>query len=202
MQEPIYCDFVEGSVAYRRKFGENQQSPMVRAIHTSGKPLAETTVFDATGGLCKDAFVLASLGCKVEVMEQNAVLHAIIQNGIERGMQNEEVAKILSRITLRLGDSREYMKNITEKPDVVYLDPMYPSKKKIKALSKKDMMILRQLIGTDSDTIGLIQIAKAAANASVVLKRPYYFAPDPGATTSYHSRGTHYDVYKVDKKDN
>ncbi len=88
-----------------------------------------------------------------------------------------------------------------------YLDPMYPSKRKIKSLSKKDMIMLRyvlnkeslnvdrKLVGTDSDTIGLLQIAKTVAKASVVLKRPYYVAPDPNVT-SYRSRTTHYDIYK------
>ncbi len=133
-QDPIHVDFVEGKEDYRRRYfydtiiissshGENLKTPMIRAIRSSGKPLSETTVLDATGGLCKDAFVFATLGCHVEVIEQHPVLHCLIQDGIERGMKNTDVAPTLSRITLKMGDSRNYMKTLdpSKKPDVVYL---------------------------------------------------------------------------------
>lgn len=45
-----------------------------------------------------------------------------------------------------LGDSLEYMKKLpeSEKPDVVYLDPMYPEKsRKEKRAIKKDIFMLR-----------------------------------------------------------
>jgi 16S rRNA (guanine1516-N2)-methyltransferase len=35
-------------------------------------------------GLGKDAFVLASLGCRVTLVERNPVVHALLRDGLDR----------------------------------------------------------------------------------------------------------------------
>jgi 16S rRNA (guanine1516-N2)-methyltransferase len=108
--DPIYSDFVHGKLYYRRKFGDNRRAPMIRAISASEKPLKETTVLDATGGLGKDAFIMAALGCKVTVVEQNPIIWALLQNGYQRGKEDPETAEILSRMSVVRGDSRQYLR--------------------------------------------------------------------------------------------
>ena len=58
-----------------------------------------------------------------------------------------------------------------ERPDVVYLDPMYPHKKK-SALVKKEMRIFQQLLGGDEDADKLLAPALKLALNRVVVKRP------------------------------
>ena len=96
----------------------------------------------------------------------------------------------------------DYLKNIEEKdrPDIVYMDPMYPLKAKAKALVKKDMVMLRRLVGHETDNIAeLLDVAKKVAKSCVVLKRPYYVPSDQQTSFTYRSIGTHFDVYKVSK---
>lgn len=54
----VYVDFVEGAVAHRRKFGGGRGQSIAKAVGL--KAGATPTVVDATAGLGRDAFVLAS----------------------------------------------------------------------------------------------------------------------------------------------
>ena len=81
-------------------------------------------------------------------------------------------------------------------PDVIYLDPMYPSRDK-SALVKKDMQILHQLVGHDATGAELLSIAVQRAKKRVVVKRPKG-APllntlKPVAEVV--SKNTRYDIY-------
>ncbi len=77
------------------------------------------------------------------MVEINPIVHALVEDGMirARNSNNED----MKRIELVLGDSREYLKKLKpwERPDVVYLDPMFPEKAKEKSAVKKEMQILR-----------------------------------------------------------
>ena len=51
-------------------------------------------MLDATAGLGRDAFVLASLGCQVTLIERVPAVAALLENGIERALLNVETATI------------------------------------------------------------------------------------------------------------
>ena len=71
---PVFVDFVEGAVAHRRKFGGGRGQSIAKAVGL--KSGANPTVVDATAGLGRDAFVLASLGCRVTMLERHPVVAA------------------------------------------------------------------------------------------------------------------------------
>jgi 16S rRNA (guanine1516-N2)-methyltransferase len=81
-------------------------------------------------------------------------------------------------------------------PDVIYIDPMYPSRDK-SALVKKDMRLLHQLAGPDTDSEQLLTTARTTALKRVVVKRPKSapFIGNQKPTTSLESKNTRYDVY-------
>jgi 16S rRNA (guanine1516-N2)-methyltransferase len=56
-------------------------------------------------------------------------------------------------------------------PDVVYLDPMFPHRKKSAAV-KKEMRLFQQLLGSDDDADLLLEPALTLAKKRVVVKRP------------------------------
>jgi len=69
---PVYADFVSGRNAYRRRYGGRREL-LARAIGVRhGRSL---NVIDATAGLGRDAFVLASLGCFVTLLERSPVTY-------------------------------------------------------------------------------------------------------------------------------
>ena len=69
-------------------------------------------VLDATAGLGRDSFVLACLGCKVDMVERSALVHTLLEDGLKRANDDEEISAITSNITLTRQDSYEYISNI------------------------------------------------------------------------------------------
>ena len=69
-------------------------------------------IIDATAGLGYDAFILASLGAKVTLIERSEKMHEILQNGINEVVSfGGEIKKIINRMDLLFGDSRIFYQN-------------------------------------------------------------------------------------------
>jgi 16S rRNA (guanine1516-N2)-methyltransferase len=84
-------------------------------------------VVDATAGLGRDAFVLASVGCRVRMLERNPVVAALLDDGLARGYADPEIGPWLQeRLQLIHASSLTALTDITPRPQVVYLDPMFP----------------------------------------------------------------------------
>lgn len=133
----IYVDFVAGTMAHRRRFGGGRGESVAKAVGIKKGYLP--TVVDATAGLGRDAFVLASIGCQVRMLERHPVVAALLDDGLQRGYQNEEIGSWLKeRMTLIHTSSITALTDITPPPDVVYLDPMYPHRQKKRAGQKRD----------------------------------------------------------------
>lgn len=97
-------------------------------------------------------------------------------------------------------NSIDYLRAVSTKslpqPDVIYLDPMYPERKK-SAKIKKDMQILQQLVGNSGEEGELFKMARQVAKHRVVVKRPKLAERVSNQTPSYTvgSVNTRYDVY-------
>ena len=87
-----------------------------------------------------------------------------------------------------------YLKELSEKPEVIYLDPMYPTKEK-SALPRKEMQILEGLVGADSDQETLFELALKKASDRVVIKRHKNTPPFQEPTHSFEGTTTRYDMY-------
>ncbi|MBF0470415.1 MAG: class I SAM-dependent methyltransferase [Gammaproteobacteria bacterium] len=170
----LMVDFIGGAVGHRRLFGGGKGQPLARAVGCRGSG-APPKVVDATAGLGRDAFVLASLGCQVAMVEADPVVAALLVDGLRRGEEDSEVAAILGRLSLCYGSSIDYLHALTpeEIPQVVYLDPMYPHKRGT-ARVKKEMALLQQLIPppTLAEEGELLQMALERSQKRVVVKRP------------------------------
>ncbi len=191
----IYVDFVEGAMAHRRRFGGGRGEAVAKAVGIKGSYLPD--IIDATAGLGRDAFVLASLGCRVRMLERHPVVAALLDDGLQRGYQNEEIGGWLrERLTLLHTSSLDALTEISEKPDVVYLDPMYPHKQK-SALVKKEMRVFQTLVGSDNDADGLLMPARRLAKKRIVVKRPDYAPPLAGVATqsAVVTKSHRFDIY-------
>jgi 16S rRNA (guanine1516-N2)-methyltransferase len=51
------------------------------------------------------------------------------------------------------------------------MDPMFPPKKRASALPRKEMLMLRELVGADLDAAELFEQARFTSRGRVVLKR-------------------------------
>jgi len=191
----VYVDFVEGAVAHRRKFGGGRGQSIAKAVGL--KSGAMPTVVDATAGLGRDAFVLASLGCKVTLIERSPVVAALLQDGLARAAQDPEIGSWVSeRMHLLQGPAVDNLLALSERPDVIYLDPMFPHKQK-SALVKKEMRVFQSLVGPDLDADALLPAALKMANKRVVVKRPAYagWLNEHKPSMAIETKGNRFDVY-------
>lgn len=189
----IKVDFVEGAVAHRRKFGGGRGQDIAKAIGL--KHGFTPHVVDGTAGLGRDSFVLASLGCKVTMIERMPIVAALLEDGLERAKLNSDVVDIAENMSLLHTSSLENL-DTAQAPDVIYLDPMYPHREK-SAQVKKEMRIFQTLVGEDLDADGLLAPALALAKYRVVVKRPSYAPPLDGEkpSTSIKMKKNRFDVY-------
>ncbi|MBP2168797.1 16S rRNA (guanine1516-N2)-methyltransferase [Erwinia toletana] len=191
----IFVDFVSGAMAHRRKFGGGRGEAVAKAVGIKRGYLPD--VVDATAGLGRDAFVLASVGCHVRMLERNPVVAALLDDGLQRGYQDAEIGGWLrERLTLLHVSSLSALSEITPRPDVVYLDPMYPHKQK-SALVKKEMRVFQTLVGADDDADGLLAPARQLAKKRVVVKRPDYAPPMANVATqsAVTTKSHRFDIY-------
>lgn len=194
----VQVDFSSGAVAHRRKFGGGMGQDIAKAIGVSShyKP----SVLDATAGLGRDSFVLATLGCRVQAHERNPQVAALLADGLARGAADADIADIISRMSLTFGSSHELLVPAADEkdmPDVVYLDPMFDHDPKQTALVKKDMQAFRDVVGQDDDADDLLSRALACARCRVVVKRARKAEPLAGKKPTYDLTGkaNRFDVY-------
>ncbi len=132
----IAVNFVDGTMAHRRKFGGGRGEAVAKAVGIKGDYLP--TVIDATAGLGRDAFVLAAVGCKVLLVERNPIVAALLEDGLNRAYQDVEIGSFMQERMI-LADVRDIsqLDPQSQMAEVVYLDPMYPHKQKSALVKKK-----------------------------------------------------------------
>lgn len=197
---PVWVDFLGGAVAHRRKFGGGAGQMIAKAVGI--KSGVRPHVLDVTAGLGKDSFVLATLGCEVDMIERSPVIHALLADGLMRAQTDAEVADVCHRMRLFHGNAIEVMRShfAEQRPQVVYVDPMFPHTEK-SALVKKEMRVFRDIVGDDNDSAELLEVALSTATARVVVKRPRKAPTIEGRAPSYQLEGksSRYDIYALSK---
>ncbi|MGB0867671.1 MAG: class I SAM-dependent methyltransferase [Granulosicoccaceae bacterium] len=191
----LKIDLVGGASKHRRQFGGGRGQPLARALGLNkDKPF----VVDATAGTASDAWVIASLGCDMVWVERHVQVHKQLELALNAALQNPDTREIAERVRLIHADASDYLEQLeeTERPDVVYLDPMYPHKSK-SAASRGPMQALQSLLGPDTDSERLLAAALHQAKRRVVVKRPRKADPIAGPMPSgaVPSPNTRYDIY-------
>ncbi len=189
-------------------------------------------VLDTTSGFGRDAWALAAIGCRVTALERCIWLHDMQKQALLRASKTDipeqsgnshgqaannvlAVQQTAGRIQTINTDAISWLQQqdgrVTKhdsspdqaRADVIYIDPMYPERKKSAAV-KKEMQALHYLIGPDTDSDELLENAcKAAKQLStqrIVVKRPSWAEALPGyagwqVVSSHSSENTRYDVY-------
>ncbi|SPT69223.1 class I SAM-dependent methyltransferase [Anaerobiospirillum thomasii] len=166
--KPLYIDFTKDKMFYRLQHTSKNKEPLVRAVMTGLDDKA--LVIDATAGLGRDSMVLQRFGSRVLMFERNVVIYALLHDALDRARADESF--MISMGTLprlyNLGSIDGYA---GDRPEVIYYDPMFPERKK-SAMVKKDMQILKALIGADEDVEVFLKKSLTLARRRVVLKRP------------------------------
>lgn len=192
-QGPVTADFAGGALARRGRPGVSRRDEAVARACFGNQ--AHPLIFDATAGLGRDAFVCARLGATVRLFERNPAARLLLRNGLDRARAADSSGFFATRLILDdaptigdyAGDAR---------PDAVYLDPMYPPRRKT-ALVKKEMRLFRFLIGPDADRGRLLELARGLAVRRVVMKNPKW-APaldEKNRAAAVFTENHRFDVY-------
>lgn len=190
----LRVDFVKGAVAHRLRFGGGRGQDLAKAMGLRGGKTP--MIVDATAGLGRDSFLLASLGAHVVMIERSHKMHALLDEGMKRATNEGGAFRdIISRMTLLKGDAKDLIPALSG--EAILIDPMHPPRKN-SALVKQELRQVRDIVGTDDDAVDLVRLALLHASNRVVLKWPSKADPMAGLKPCSHQicgKSTRYDVF-------
>jgi 16S rRNA (guanine1516-N2)-methyltransferase len=194
--EALRVDFVSGAVAHRLRFGGGRGQALAKAM---GLRAGKTPmIVDATAGLGRDAFLLASLGAQVVLIERSEEMHSLLVQGMDQAVkEGGEFREIIGRMTLMKGDAKDLLPELSG--EAILIDPMHPERKN-SALVKRELRQVREIVGSDDDAAELVRVAIKNAQKRVVLKWPAKADPIKGIRPCSHQilgKTTRYDVFMV-----
>lgn len=161
------------------------KEPLAKALAIKGSG-DKRVIWDTTCGTGKDTLLIKYFGANLTAFERNPAIFLLLQDALRRFPLD---------FTLVYGDASKLV--TTSRPEVIYYDPMYPSKKK-SALARKEMRIFKDLVGEDLDSQDFLEWAMKTATERVVVKRPLEAQPvKDKPTATYAGKSTRYDMYKI-----
>jgi len=174
---------------WQKRRAEGKKQGLVRAC----KPAPGLRIIDATAGWGRDAAVLASFGAEVLMLERNPVMAALLEDALNR---RDEASKKALHLSLLHTDALSWLQSLPADayPDVIYLDPMHPTRQK-SALVKKDLQALQQMIGANDDVLQLIQVAQQRVLKKVVVKWPQNTTAVLKPCSSIEGKTVRFDLY-------
>ncbi len=155
------------------------------------------TIIDATTGWGQDSLHIFRMGYNLRCIERSPIMIELLGDAFKRLAEQLWVKNLeLTLPELIAGNAIEVLSTLDNKPECIYLDPMFPAKRKKSALAKKSMTVLRDLLGDDEDKELLFDIAFQTATKRVVVKCPNYAEPLAGKPSeSFTGKLLRYDVY-------
>lgn len=148
--------------------GRLRQEMLVRIAKTKSEhPVA----VDAAAGMGEDAFLLAAAGYEVYLFEKDAVIAALLKDAMNRAMEDSRLCEIIGRMYLTEGDSLTLMPRLSVQPEIVYLDPMFPPRRKSGLIHKK-LQLIQKLEQPCADEAELYDAAVSLRPKKIIIKRP------------------------------
>jgi len=202
-------DYRTGKARHRANEQNSVKQPLAKALgisKLSSKDRSDWHILDGTAGAGADAWQLASTGATVTMIEQHAVLFALLKAAVSAARNDFEAGDTADRLTVIHGNVESVLTSdellLPSKPNAIYLDPMYPVRRSSAAV-KKPMQFIQALVGKGPDPEELLlaclgYLADSELNR-VVVKRPSDAGPLVsdwnGQLVSVDSGAARFDVY-------
>ena len=185
--------FVEGKFSTRISQYQGE-SLLKKAI--GWQSTAQKHILDTTGGLGHDAFILALLGQKITVLEKNTGLCVLIEEALNNLPNLPYFNDARNNISVVNNDSRAFLSS-AENFDVIYVDPMFNSKKKLKRT--KQMEFLDNYLEEHDDPS--VEFYESSFKR-LVIKKELRAAPSikDCSAISFKGSSVRYDVYLKGEK--
>ena len=186
----LHVDFLKGSLGWRLK-RRDHETLLKKAL---GKKNKNLTIFDGTAGFLSDTLIFLALGHKVIACEQSRVLFLLLSDAINRAKTK---LNFLDNLNLIHGDALDVYK-IIEDIDVIYLDPMYPPKKKnaLRSGIMNDIKSILKLENIENLEDQVFFDFKKNKFKKIILKRPIKSKIiDNSLNYQIKGKSTRFDVY-------
>ena len=178
---PFELSYESGEVLRRAQRGAETLCRVTGATRGSS-----ISILDATAGLGREAYLMASCGAVVKAVERVLPLYLLTQAALFSATH---------QFSLIFGETHQLT---IDEPDVIYLDPMFPPKTKSSAAGK-EAVILKSFAGIPSpkEEESLLTWALDHARCRVVVKRPIKASAleGPRPTSSVKGRAIRFDLY-------
>ena len=175
----------------------SKKQPLPKAIG-----VGNISIIDTTAGFCGDAILLALMGFDVLAVERSPIISVLLRDAMRRAQKDQLLWTALNnRLRVVEGDAIDILQS-GQLADVIYLDPMFPPKKKSSPLPPGHIQLLSQLVGDDSDAYELFLTSCQTRANRVVVKRPNY-AQTMGENPVFVHKGkqVRFEVYTTKKTD-
>ncbi len=185
-------DFISDKKNYQKKKGSLKTELISKAMG-SGK--YGFNILDLSAGLGIDALFLSQLGYDVTAVERNSLIYLALKTAEEQlAVQGQQKVHFFHDSALN------FLSRADENFDVIYFDPMFPQKKK-SALPRQEMILFKDLVGTDGDADQVIDYVLQSKKAKrFVLKRPLKAPPlKQKPQFSFLGKLIRFDIYGVTK---
>lgn len=190
----LEIDFKSAKFARKLKSAHQGEQPLKKALLTRGK---RVFVVDATAGRGEDSFLMAEWGFKVVSFEKNPEVFKQLSRALAALVSTDPAGKLIlsEQLAFFEGDFCAEILKRKLRPEVIFLDPMYPETKK-SARSEKQIENLRATVGVhDEDLEETLKKALKLAQVKVVLKRPKSVPCPFKPQHVYKGSSTRYEVY-------
>lgn len=172
--KPWKIDFLSPEINYRCSQGAAFKETLAKACGVKKKQEL-LHILDLTAGAGQDAFLLASLGCHITMIERHPVIAALLEDALKRLYTHLDIYNLSDSIhlTLHFDDAEHYLNtlSIESSPDIILIDPMHPERKKSAAV-KKTMQLFQQWVAPEEHPEHLVDLSLQHARKRVVLKWP------------------------------
>lgn len=202
--------------------GKRIKQPIGKALGIKKASDPPPVVIDATAGWGEDSWLMAGLGCRVLMVERNRIIATLLRDAMLRFATHPDLMQVAARLTLVQTNAIHLLRRIAYQstghasdtseialddlpenlevfmhPDVVFLDPMFPVRRK--GAEGKPMKVVRQLVGPDDDSALLLDAAMRVAKKRVIVKRPLHGETlgDREADVTFEGKSMRYDVYLI-----
>ncbi len=193
LNQSVSVDFNSNDI--QNKINPQQAKPAIlKAIE--GRSNHSLKVLDGTAGLGSDSFVIASRKHTVTSTERSGIIYLLLLDGLRRANLHETIGKYANNITPLYSTTENFLSQTKETFDVIYLDPMFPERKK-SAKVKKGMQILQLLLGhANCNESKLFEMAFSRSKKLVIkraINNPYFAERKP--TNSLKGKTNRFDIY-------
>lgn len=186
-QRKFKIDFLNDHLNYKKiKSGLNKE-PLAKALGSGQKGFK---LLDLSAGLGVDSIFLQQLGFQVTGLERNPIIYMALKiAAVEFNLVSEQKIEFLNI------DALSFLKSQVEKYDVGYFDPMFPDKKK-SALPKQEMVIFKNLVGSDIDGSEVVKyVVENKIFKRFVVKRPLQAEAFVKPSGAIEGKIIRYDIY-------